>query len=152
MPMVACKTKKKKKHNNNQRRGFGCHFWYPHNTEKQTMNFRLETSATFTWAQQECQQSQYPDICVCVCVCVCMWERERERERVLKNIRVLEHQVEATRYLKDTSLSSLKNYICLASSSQCFFIGLACLPRQGYCVLDSYIEYSIASGILAPTR
>jgi hypothetical protein len=80
-------------------------------------------------------------LCVCVCVCVCERERERERESTQKHQGTGGTSCEATRYLKDTSLSSL-NYICLASS-RCFLYWPCLLPRQGYCVLDSlYIEYS----------
>jgi len=73
-------------------------------------------------------------LCVCVvCVCVCVCERERESTQ--KHQGTGGASCEATRYLKDTSLSSL-NYICLASS-RCFLYWPSLLPRQGYFVLDS---------------
>jgi hypothetical protein len=68
-------------------------------------------------------------------------ERERERERVLKNIRVLEKQVEATRYLKDTSFVLIEFTFVWLLLSLAFFIGLACQDKD-IIVFRFIIEYS----------
>jgi hypothetical protein len=52
MAMVACKTKKNKKNIIISGDGGLGAISDTRTTLKQTMNFRLETSATFTWAQQ----------------------------------------------------------------------------------------------------